>query len=57
MQAFPAFVAEVLQQTGLPPAMLELEITESMVMTDEVRAGQVLAAGGNLESLTNYFAG
>ncbi len=44
MQAFPALVAEVLQQTGLQPAMLELEITESMVMTDEVRAGQVLAS-------------
>jgi len=32
---FPAFVATVLQETGLAPANLELEITESVVMADE----------------------
>jgi diguanylate cyclase (GGDEF)-like protein len=32
---FPAFVAAVLQETGLAPANLELEITESVVMADE----------------------
>jgi len=32
---FPALVAAVLKDTGLPPANLELEITESVVMADE----------------------
>jgi diguanylate cyclase (GGDEF)-like protein len=44
MASFPSLVAAVLQESGLPAAMLELEITESMVMTDESRAGRVLAA-------------
>jgi diguanylate cyclase (GGDEF)-like protein len=44
MPTFPALVADVLAQTGLPPAMLELEITESMVMTDEARAGRILSS-------------
>ena len=44
MQDFPAVLAEVLATTGLPASMLELEITESMVMTDEARAGKLLAA-------------
>jgi diguanylate cyclase (GGDEF)-like protein len=44
MESFPATVSEILQETALPPAMLELEITESMVVTDEVRAGRVLTA-------------
>jgi diguanylate cyclase (GGDEF)-like protein len=32
---FPALVASVLQETGLSPSNLELEITESVVMADE----------------------
>jgi diguanylate cyclase len=32
---YPKQVAEVLRQTGLDPAVLELEITESVVMQDE----------------------
>jgi EAL domain-containing protein (putative c-di-GMP-specific phosphodiesterase class I) len=44
MPAFATLVAEVLQATGLPAAMLELEITESMVMTDEGRAARMLGA-------------
>jgi diguanylate cyclase (GGDEF)-like protein len=43
MRGFTALVASVLAETGLAPDMLELEITESMVMNDEGRSGQVLA--------------
>jgi diguanylate cyclase len=39
---FPALVAAVLQDTGLPPANLELEITESVVMADEGWAEQAI---------------
>jgi len=35
LAGFPALVAEVLSDTGLSPANLELEITESVVMADE----------------------
>jgi diguanylate cyclase (GGDEF)-like protein len=43
MPGFAALLADILKTSGLPPAMLELEITESMVMTDEARAGKMLA--------------
>jgi diguanylate cyclase (GGDEF)-like protein len=36
-------VAQVLQETGLKPALLELEITESLVMRDEEWTKQLLA--------------
>ena len=42
MHNFSSLVAQILADTGLPPAMLELEITESMVMMDEKRASRVL---------------
>jgi diguanylate cyclase len=42
MHNFSGLVAQILAETGLLPAMLELEITESMVMMDEERASRVL---------------
>ena len=46
---YPQEVGQILKETGLDPAMLELEITESTVMTDEVWAekaiGQLKALG------------
>ena len=39
---FPQLVARVLKETGLPPHLLELEITESVVMQDEGWTEQVL---------------
>jgi diguanylate cyclase len=42
MHNFSALVAQILADTGLPAGMLELEITESMVMMDEKRASRVL---------------
>ena len=44
MPGFVALVTTVLAETGLEPAMLDLEITESMVLNDEGRAEQLLAA-------------
>jgi diguanylate cyclase len=41
---FPALVAAVLRETGLAPELLELEITESLVMRDEAWAEQVFTA-------------
>ena len=35
LAAFPALVGTILREAGLPPANLELEITESVVMADE----------------------
>jgi diguanylate cyclase (GGDEF)-like protein len=43
MPGFVALVTTVLAETGLDPAMLDLEITESMVLNDEGRAEQLLA--------------
>ena len=40
---FPSVVATVLRETGLPPELLELEITESLVMQDEARAERIFA--------------
>src|ERR1700720_2665035 len=43
LKDFPATVASVIAETGLPSPMLELEITESVVMKDEAWAEQALA--------------
>jgi len=40
---FPELVAAVLRDTGLDPAHLELEVTESLVMQDEANAEQLFA--------------
>jgi diguanylate cyclase (GGDEF)-like protein len=40
---FSSMVATVLRETGLPPELLELEVTESLVMQDEARAQQIFA--------------
>jgi diguanylate cyclase (GGDEF)-like protein len=42
MHNFTAQIGTILAETGLPPSMLELEVTESMVMMDEKRATRVL---------------
>ncbi|HUE49339.1 MAG TPA: EAL domain-containing protein [Steroidobacteraceae bacterium] len=39
---YPAQVAAILQETALDPAMLELEISESVVMADETRAEKTI---------------
>jgi diguanylate cyclase (GGDEF)-like protein/PAS domain S-box-containing protein len=41
-QDVPAMVARVLQETGLPPTALELEITESVVVRESLRAADIL---------------
>ncbi len=38
----PALVADVLAETGLPPNLLELELTESMLMGDPEQAEEIL---------------
>jgi diguanylate cyclase (GGDEF)-like protein len=43
LKEFPAVVESILRETGIPPSMLELEITESVVMKDEAWAEQALA--------------
>jgi EAL domain-containing protein (putative c-di-GMP-specific phosphodiesterase class I) len=40
---FPAMVAAVLRETGLAPQLLELEITESLLMKDVEQTKHVLA--------------
>ena len=42
LREFPALVASIIRDTGIAPAMLELEITESVVMNDEVWAATAL---------------
>jgi EAL domain-containing protein (putative c-di-GMP-specific phosphodiesterase class I) len=42
LKDFPQLVASVIQETGIDPKMLELEITESVVMKDEIWAEQAL---------------
>ena len=39
---FPTEVAQLLEATGVPPARLELEITEGTIMADPERAAAVL---------------
>ena len=43
LKEFPLLVAGIIKETGIPAAMLELEITESVVMKDEEWAEQALA--------------
>jgi diguanylate cyclase (GGDEF)-like protein len=41
-RGFPQLVAKILHDTDLPPALLELEITESVLMQNESAAEQIL---------------
>jgi diguanylate cyclase (GGDEF)-like protein len=43
LKDFPQTVAAILRETGIDPKLLELEITESVVMKDEAWAEQALA--------------
>ena len=43
LKDFPQLVAAIIKETGIEPSMLELEITESVVMKDEAWAEQALA--------------
>jgi diguanylate cyclase (GGDEF)-like protein len=43
LKEFPQLVSAIIQETGIPASMLELEITESVVMKDEAWAEQALA--------------
>jgi diguanylate cyclase (GGDEF)-like protein len=57
---FPAEIAELLNDRGVPPSSLELEITESSVMADPLRARVVLAKLAELGislSLDDFGAG
>ena len=57
---FPTEIAQLLSDRGVPPSNLELEITESSVMADPLRARVVLAKlaeQGILLSLDDFGAG
>ncbi|MEU4244778.1 bifunctional diguanylate cyclase/phosphodiesterase [Actinoplanes sp. NPDC026619] len=59
-RTLPGRVFELLERTGLPPSLLELEITESMVMADPERALSVLDAlhaGGLRLSVDDFGTG
>lgn len=43
LKEFPTLVTAIIAETGIEPSMLELEITESVVMKDEPWAEQALA--------------
>jgi diguanylate cyclase len=43
LKDFPQLVSAIIKETGIPASMLELEITESVVMKDEAWAEQALA--------------
>jgi diguanylate cyclase (GGDEF)-like protein len=43
LKDFPKLVADIIKEAGLEPSMLELEITESVVMKDEAWAETALA--------------
>ena len=43
LKDFPQLVAGIIKETGIDASMLELEITESVVMKDEAWAEQALA--------------
>ena len=47
-QDLVASIADVLLETGLPPHLLELELTESMMMTDAAQSAEIL---GRLKAL------
>ncbi|MDR8525071.1 putative bifunctional diguanylate cyclase/phosphodiesterase [Shewanella fidelis] len=47
-RSFVAEVADILEQTGLPANCLELEVTESGMMSDQLLVSQYLAKLGNM---------
>lgn len=56
----PGYVTRVLQQHGLPPTLLKLEVTESAAMTDPARSAEVLrglAATGVSISIDDFGTG
>ena len=60
LREFPALVASIIRESGLQPNMLELEITESVVMNDEVWAEQALGmlkAQGVLLAIDDFGTG
>ena len=58
--AFPRRVAEVLEETGLSPELLTIELTETTLMADPIRAGYVareLSAVGVRLSIDDFGTG